>query len=242
MFVRDRDGNDWVVLDSYMKQVDPLSDKGWRGLQETIALDTVLITAGEAKAFLAAIPAEPRFEIRDLIDSHGHIDCCYVGEVGRTGPTCGHRHDKPRQVTMGGKPFQVVPTVEQYTWEGNILDCSIGESASTVLPSMFLQQAAGLSFDMRGPSWLHADGTPVFTYYEEPGTTSRALLVKATVLREFLEAHKLELVVLQWFQRLELSERHGDKHPQVQSSVEARLGSDLAVHESKPRREEHDLA
>ena len=60
--------------------------------------------------------------------------------------------------------------------------------------------------------------------------------------REFLEAHKLELVVLQWFQRLELSERHGDKHPQVQSSVEARLGSDLAVHESKPRREEHDLA
>jgi hypothetical protein len=57
---------------------------------------------------------------------------------------------------MDGKPFQVVPTVEQYTWEGNILDCSISESASTVLPSTFLQQAAGLSFDMRGPSWLDA--------------------------------------------------------------------------------------
>src|ERR1700722_19718945 len=134
-----------------------------------------LITAGEAKAFLAAVPDKPRFEIHDLIDSHGHIDCCYIGEVGRTGPTCGHRHDQPRQVSMDGKPFQVVPTVEQYTWEGNILDCSISESASTVLPSTFLQQAAGLSFDMRGPSWLHADGTPVFTYYEEPGNTSRAL-------------------------------------------------------------------
>jgi hypothetical protein len=241
LFVRDRDGNDWVVLDGYMKQVDPLADKSWRGLQETVALDTVLITAGEAKAFLAAIPAEPRFEIRDLTDSHGHIDCCYVGEVGRTGPTCGHRHDKPRQVTMGGKPFQVVPTVEQYTWEGNILDCSISESASTVLPSTFLQQAAGLSFDMRGPSWLHADGTPVFTYYEEPGNTSRALLVKATFLRKFLEANKLELVVLHWFQRLELTERHGDKHPQIQSSVEARLGPDLSVKTGKPRREEHDL-
>ena len=67
--MRDRDGNDWVVLDSYMKQVDPLADKGWRGLQETSGIDTLLITAGEAKAFLAAMPAEPRFEIHDLIDS-----------------------------------------------------------------------------------------------------------------------------------------------------------------------------
>jgi len=241
LFVRDQEGNDWVVLDSYMKQVDPLADKSWRGLQETIALDTVLITAGEAKAFLAAVPDKPRFEIHDLIDSHGHIDCCYIGEVGRTGPTCGHRHDQPRQVSMDGKPFQVVPTVEQYTWEGNILDCSISESASTVLPSTFLQQAAGLSFDMRGPSWLDADGTPVFTYYEEPGNSSRALLVRATFLREFLTIHKLELVVLHWFQRLELSERHNGKHPQVQSSIEARLGPDLAVRAGKPRREEHDL-
>ena len=241
LFVRDRDGNDWVVLDGYMKQVDPLADKGWRGLQQTIAIDTVLITAGEAKAFLAAVPAEPRFEIHDLIDSHGHTDCCYVGEVGRTGPTCYHRHDKPRQVSMGGKPFQVVPTVEQYTWEGNILDCSISESASTFLPSTFLQQSARLSFDMSGPSWLDADGTPVFTYYEEPGNGSRALLVRATFLREFLTTHKLELVALHWFQRMELSERRDGKHPQVQSATEARLSPDLAVYEGKPRREEHDL-
>lgn len=242
LFVRDRDGNDWAVLDSYIKQVDPMADKGWRGLQETSTMDTLLISAGKTKAFLAATPGEPRFEIHDLIDSHGHTDCCYVGEVGRTGPACYHQHDKPRQVGMGGKPFQVVPTVEQYTWEGSILDCSIGESASTVLPSTFLQQTAGLSFDMRGPSWLDAEGTPVFTYYEEPGNASRALLVRATFLREFLTTHKLELVVLHWFQRMELSERHGDKHPQVQSAIEARLGSDLAIHEGKPRREEHDLA
>lgn len=68
------------------------------------------------------------------------------------------------------------PTVEQYTWEGSILDCSISESASTVLPSTFFQQTTGLSFDMRGPGWLDADGTPVFTYFEEPGNASRALL------------------------------------------------------------------
>lgn len=241
LLMRDRDGNNWVVLDGHMKQVDPLADKGWRGLQEVAAINSVLIAAGEARTFLTAVPAEPRFEVRDLIDSNGHIDCCYVGEVGRTGAACYHRHDQPRPVTMGSKPFQVVPTVEEYTWEGSILDCSIGDSATAVLPSTFLQRAAGLSFDMRGPSWLDANGTPVFTYYEEPGDTSRALLVRADFLREFLTARKLELVVLHWFQRLELSDQRGGKHPQVQSSVEARLGPDLTVHEGKPRRQEHDL-
>ena len=127
LFVRDRDGNDWVVLDGFMRQVDPLAHKGWRGLQEKSGIDTLLITAGDAKAFLAAIPDEPRFEIHDLIDSSGHTDCCYVGEIGRVGPTCYHRHDNLRQISMGGKSFQAVPTVEQYMWEGNILDCSIGE-------------------------------------------------------------------------------------------------------------------
>jgi hypothetical protein len=81
----------------------------------------------------------------------------------------------------------------------------------------------------------------VFTYYEEPGNASRALLVRAKFLREFLATHKLELVALHWFQRMELSERHDGKHPQLQSAIEARLGSDLAIHEGKPRREEHDL-
>ncbi len=241
LFLRDRDGNDWVVLDSFVRQIDPLAHKGWRGLQEQSAIHTLLTSAGDSKAFLAALPEESRHKILDLIDSHGHTDCCYVGEVGRVGPTCYHRHDKLRQVSIGGKSFQAIPTMEQYAWEGNILDCSIGETASTALPSTFLQQAAGLSFDMRGPSWLNADGTPVFTFYEEDGNASRALLVRATFLREFLAAQKLELVVLHWFQRMELSERHDGKHPQVQSAVEARLGSDLTIYAGEPRREEHDL-
>ena len=172
---------------------------------------------------------------------NGHTDCCYVGEVGRSGPTCYHRHDKLRQVDFGGKPFQVVPTVEQYTWEGGILDCSIGETASTVLPSTFMQQAAGLSFDMRGPSWLDDDGTPVFTYYEEPGNESRALLVRAAFLQEFLAAQKLELVALHWFERMELSDKRDGKHPQVQVNTNARLASDLTIHADTQERSECDL-
>lgn len=241
MLVRDRDGNDWVVLESFMKKVDPLAHKGWRGLQERSAIDTLLITAGDAQAFLAALPDEPRHEIRDLVDSHGHTDCCYIGEVGRVGPTCYHRHDQLRQVSVGDKSFEVVATVEQYAWEGNILDCSIGETAGTVLPSTFIQQAAGLSFDMRGPSWLDADGHPIFTYYEEEGNGSRALLIRATFLREFLTTHKLELVALHWFERMELSDEHDRKHPQVQSSTDAMLAPDLTLRTENQRRTERDL-
>ena len=242
LFVRDRHGNDWVVLDGSMRQVDPRAHKGWRGLQETTVIDTLLIPAGDGNAFLAAVPDRPRFEIHDLIDQSGHTDCCYIGEIGRVGPACYHRHDELRQATMGGKSFHVVPTVEQYMWEGSILDCSIGEPASTVLPSTFLQQAARLSFDMRGPSWLDADGAPVFTYYEEPGNDSRALLVRAAFLGEFLAVQKLELLVLHWFQRMELSDRHDGKHPQVQSAVEARVVANLTIHAGNARRREHDLA
>ena len=38
---------------------------------------------------------------------------------------------------------------------------------------------------------------------------------------------------------IELSERHADKHPQVQSAIEARLGSDLAIH--KGSQEERNM-
>jgi hypothetical protein len=240
-FVRDRDGNDWVVLDGFVKKVDPLAHKGWRGLQECSAIDTLLIMADDAQAFLVTLPDQPHHEIRDLLDSHGHTDCCYVGEVGRIGPTCYHRHDKLREVDLGDKSVRVMATVEQYAWEGSILDCSIGETASTVLPSTFIQQAAGLTFDMRGPSWLDATGAPVFTYYEEEGNESRALLVRASFLRDLLAEHKLELIVVHWFERMQLSDDHSDEHPFVESSVAARLTAELAIREGKPRRRERDL-
>ena len=126
-------------------------------------------------------------------------------------------------------------------WEGSILDCSIGESATMTFPSTFMQQAAKLSFDMHGPSWLDADGAPVFTYYEEDGNDSTALLVRATFLRELLAAHRLELVVLHWFDRMEHTTEHNRKHPQVQVATESRLGPDLTIRVGEQRRTEHDL-
>ena len=69
---------------SFVKQVDPLAHKGWRGPQQTSGIDTLLTTADSSKAFLTALRRSSDQGIRDLIDSQGHTDCCYVGEVGRS--------------------------------------------------------------------------------------------------------------------------------------------------------------
>jgi hypothetical protein len=241
LLLQEQDSTDWVVLDGFMRQVDPRAHKGWRGLDQASGINTLLTPAGSSRKLVTALQGKPRHELHDLFDSNGHIDCCYVGEVGRSGPTCYHRHDQLRRVSMGGKSFEAVPTVEEYTWEGSILDCSIANSASLVLPSSFIQQAAKLSFDMRGPSLLDADGMPMFTYYEEPGNVSRALLVRAGFLRNFLAAHQLELVVRYWFERMELSNEYGRKHPQVYASTTARLAADLKLHAATPARSEQDL-
>ncbi|MFC4109999.1 hypothetical protein ACFOX0_29255 [Micromonospora zhanjiangensis] len=242
LFLRDRDGNDWVVLESYIKKIDPAAHESWRGLQETSTVDTLLIAAGQAPEFLAALAGCSRNTINDLLDTHGHIDCCYVGEVSRTGPACYHRHAEFETIEVADRSFNVGRTVEPYTWEGNIFDCSIGENASSVLPSTLLQQETGLSFDMRGPSWLDADGSPIFAHHSQPGDDSRALLVRASYLRDYLAERQLELVVLHWFERMELTGSHDGPFPSVSVSVAARMGADLALHEGPPRRDERDLS
>lgn len=242
MFVRDRDGNDWVVLESSVKKVDPFADKGWRGLREQSGIDTLLIATDDAERFLAALSDEPRHEIRDLVDSQGHTDCCYIGEVGRVGPSCDHRHDQLQSAEIGNKCFCVVDAVEQYTWEGNIYDCSMNETSSTALPSTFIQHAAKLELDMRGPSWRDAAGEIVFSHYEEQDDDSCALLVKASFLREFLTAHKLVLIAMHWFERLEMSDNNYGAHPSVESSIDAFLSADLEVHEEAPRRVMRDFS
>jgi hypothetical protein len=241
LFLTGQDGTEWVVLDSLVKQVDPGAHKYWRGLQQLSSIHTFLTPSASAGALLAAIPSRPHNEILDLAGSRGHGDCCYVGEVGNVGPPCYHRHDRLRQLDVGGKAFQIVPTVEHYTWEGTILDCSIGEPVTMTLPSTFMQQHAGLSFDLRGPSWLDTAGKPVFTYYKEDDSDITALLVRATFLREFLPAQKLQLVALHWFDRIDLTNEHDRKHPQIQVTTEARLTPALVVYTGEPRRDEHDL-
>lgn len=239
MFVRGRDGVDWLVLDSFVKKSDPMAYKRWHGLQEQSAIDTLLIPSAEAEDFLAALAANAQHEIRDLVDSFGHTDCCYIGEVGRVGPECDYRHSHLERVTIDERIFQAVATVEHYVWEGSIFDCSIGETAHAILPSTFLQQAEKLTFDPRGPSWLDSAGDPVFTCYADGDGDNRALLVRATFLRRFLAEQGLSLIAFHWFERMELKDDYSGVSPAAEARVNAWLSSDLLLRESAARRIEH---
>ncbi|MET8941824.1 hypothetical protein ABZX28_33085 [Streptomyces rubiginosohelvolus] len=241
LFVTDRDGNDWVVLKSFVKKIDPLARRGWQGLQEHSSIGTFLTTASHARRLVAALPEQSGHRISDLTDSHGHTDCCYIGEVGRTGPACPNRHAEFHQTHLADKPYEIAATMERYTWEGNILDCSIDATTSTTLPSTFIQQTAALTFDPRGPSWLDETGTPVFTNYDEEGNDSHAFLVRASFLKNFLTKHKLELIVLHRFERMRLSDNHRGDNPYVEERTEARLTEHLVLRSNTPRRTERNL-
>jgi hypothetical protein len=241
LFVRDRSGEEWVVLKSFVRQTDPQAVKSWRGLDERSAIDTVLVAAGSADRLVRALPREQHNDAQMLLESQGHIDCCYVGEIGRAGPNCTARHDGLLAIAVGDETFQIGPTVEQYRWEGAILDCSIGDSATTILPSTLIQRTAGLWFDMGGPGWLDDAGNPVFTFYEEPENDSYALLVRRTFLQDFLAEQKLELIVRHWFQRMRLSSDIEERHALIESTTDAWLAADLTIREGVPRRNEHNL-
>jgi hypothetical protein len=62
-------------------------------------------------------------------------------------------------------------------------------------------------------------------------------------LRDFLAAQKLELVIRHSFQRMKLSDisDRSERHSLIESSSDAWLAADLAIHEGAPRRSEHNL-
>ena len=73
------------------------------------------------------------------------------------------------------------------------------------------------------------------------GTTARHSWSGRPSSRELLAAHRLELVVLHWFDRMEHTTEHDRKHPQVQVATESRLGPNLTIRVGEQRRTEHDL-
>lgn len=195
--INDAQGDKWIVLDAYLAQGDPGADKSWLGLQQPFSFHSWMIPATHGKRALAQIAQLRRSDRHDLVDTHGHTDCCYAGEIGWTPHRCYHRHAEPNP---GDHGLPLVSTIETYRWEGSILDCSINESVSATIPSTFIQAKATLTFDAAGPSWLQ-DGQVVFTNLTEEAHGGHGFLVRASWLEGFLKAHSLELIGATWCER-----------------------------------------
>lgn len=69
-------------------------------------------------ATVAALPAEFNDQtlMSDMMDSQGHIDCCYLGELDWRDMGPASRHDGPLTVNRGeAMVLTITPTVERCT-------------------------------------------------------------------------------------------------------------------------------
>ena len=134
-------------------------------------------------------------------------------------------------------------TVEDYLWEGNLYDCSIGDSVSATLPSAFIRSRSSLTLDEHGPSWLD-NGEVAFTNYWDHGPDrQRGFLVRASWLSAFMKVHEVEVVAaastLRWrvsddYSRSDTREAERDDRLDVFAAV--RTGADLDLNLAPPIR------
>jgi hypothetical protein len=140
---------------------------------------------------------------------------------------------------FAGRTWKLVSAAETYCWEGSLLDCSIGKSVTAALPSTFVQARSNLFLDERGPCWLDAQGTIVFTTVGNSSyRQSSGLLVRWPWLKAFLDEHELDLVIASWHERRFLDKNtvagHSHRFEDVVSA--ARIDAEMNVHLSEPNR------
>jgi len=196
----DDTGQSWLVLYAHRTQGirAERSDTELPADRQFYSLYSWLVPRGEAGAVAAAMPAKLQGHSfsSDLVDSHGHVDCCYFGELGWRATRCPNRHDAPLTVVeTDGTSLTVVSTIERYLWEGGIWDCSIEDSVRAMLPSRFLQQSSDLRWKGDTTSWH--DGDELDMCYMDVTTADSqgdVLVVKEGWIREYLASREMALV------------------------------------------------
>ena len=226
------------MLNLYSSQTAPGGDETWHGLRQVVALDSLFCPADEASQLLPLISELRRKDHFDLIDNHGHVDCCYAREIAWTPRSCYHKHADFSSHDVLGTQFRLAMATESVSWEARLLDCSIGETVAASAPSRFIHDRVALQFDDRGPSWWH-DGEVVLTNYgRDMDDRGHALLARASWLSTFLQDHHLGLVATTWHERMNLHDRSWGEHDPIEEVWSAALlDSNLAITLSGAERE-----
>ena len=194
----DSEGQSWILLDASLTHAArPFSDDPelWADRQ-SYTLRSWLVAPTELRAAVAALPAkfDDRTFTSDLMDSQGHIDCCYFGELGWRAMGCGNRHDGPLTLSIDkATALTITPTAERYTWEGVTWDCSIEDTVHAVVPSTFIQHSSNLRWSPDSAAW-HGKDELLMCYQSTAGEYDADLLVvREDWLRDYLAAHEISL-------------------------------------------------
>jgi hypothetical protein len=134
--VVDESGDHWILLEGYVVQEEHRREYDEPGLQQTLSIDSWLLASTAAQAFGSQLPSLLKSYSWPLIDRHGHVDCCFAGEVGWSHRNCPHYFRDFRTMDIDGNTMRIVPTTESVTWEGSLYDCSIDQTVQAT----FLQR------------------------------------------------------------------------------------------------------
>jgi hypothetical protein len=231
-------GEPWLVLEGRFTQQDPQAHEELGGPEQPTSIYSFFIDAGQGQSLLDATPIDQHHRIYNVIDSHGHVNCCYLMEVAREhAPRCRNRHEQLREDLDSAEGFRVVSSVERFVWEGETYDCSIEATVSLPMPSAFLQRQARLTFDPAQSSWHDPQGDTLVCYKSDPALEGGALLVRASFLCQFLEANRLELIAIHSFERRQLG--GSGPYQYVEGSTLARITKHLTIKEGSSRRTQH---
>lgn len=221
-------GRSWILLDGSFRHRDPENhdpDK-FRGLDEWVRVSSWLIPT-EGAADFAKNFGEIRANVHsDLVDVNGHINCCYLGELGWRQMSCYHRVSGALELERHGVGVlaSVIPMVEHYTWEGHGLDGSLQTSMSCVAPAAFIQDRGGLRWDGGSASWLGADGSVVAAQLGPQGYfLPSGFAVDKSWVADLLRDGEMTLVVGLFGERHELTDRHSGGAPWLEFQNAATL-------------------
>ena len=147
---------------------------------------------------------------------------------------------------MEGGTFSVpiIDTIENYTWEGSLLDCSIGETVWATMPATYLQARTNVRMIVAGPSWVDEMGQVVATCQQSSsnrwhGDYWFGLYARKDWLEQFLNRQGLALALTGKLERRlrDGGDTYAHRHLEVWSGAVLRADGAL-VEAGKPIRAE----
>ena len=201
--VTDSRGQVWVALQAYYNWDDEEREDQGRNTSRPRRdmwshIYTWVVRRSDADAletFLARTSLMGRWmpEGRDLIDT------AYLGEMPWAIAATNDESEwseVPPQHGTDAPDIEVCPGWVEYTWEGNVWDCSIDDTVRARLPVRTLFDAGRLRWQPGSRKWLDEDGNLAAQFVRTVGPNSHsALMVPEKWLAEALDACDCSLVV-----------------------------------------------
>lgn len=202
---KDKHGQEWVALHSYEGTKESIGDISEWGLAQTVWLHSWFVSGKNADRNAAHLFRQLQKDSWHF-NPPSHERGSYWGELSwmnRAGSceTAGWR----KIGRDGSELVEVIDTCEDYSWEGNDLDCSMENSAFAYAPSQFIFNRMPLTAVDEGPAWRAPDEREVFvntrgSHEEYP--QSHPFWVRRDWLQTFLYRENLALVVATSVERL----------------------------------------